>query len=436
MAMCAPERLTFAELDQRVDAACSAMLVNTSIQVGQRVGLRAPNGVGFVVAVHALMRLGAVLVPISTRLSAAEVDWMLADAEVAHVLDEDQLQRLVGAPQATPRMRSFDLDAPHSVIYTSGTTGRPKGAVLTYDNHWSNAVASMLNLGVHANDVWLVCLPLFHVGGLAILLRSVIYGMPVVLHERFDAELVNAAIDHAGVSIVSVVSTMLERMLSARRDRPYPASLRCVLLGGGPAPLPLLERALAAGAPVMQTYGLTETASQVATLSPEDARRKIGSAGKPLFGTHVRIADDGEILVRGPVVSPGYLHHEPNGEWFSTGDLGYVDGEGYLYVHDRREDLIVTGGENVYPAEVEAVLLAHSSVAEAAVFGVPNAEWGQTVAAAIALRGPLNVEELRVFCRARLAGFKVPRRLVVLEALPRNAAGKILRRELRAAFST
>jgi len=436
MALSAPERLTFAELDQRADAACSAMLANTSIQVGQRVGLRAPNGVGYVVAVHALMRLGAVLVPISTRLSAAEVDWLLADAQVAHVLDEDQLQRLVGAPRATPRMRSFDLDAPHSVIYTSGTTGRPKGAVLTYDNHWSNALASMLNLGVQADDVWLACLPLFHVGGLAILLRSVIYGMPVVLHERFDAELVNAAIDHAGVSIVSVVSTMLERMLSARRDRPYPASLRCVLLGGGPAPLPLLERALAAGAPVMQTYGLTETASQVATLSPEDARRKIGSAGKPLFGTQVRIADDGEILVRGPVVSPAYLHHEPRGEWFSTGDLGYVDGEGYLYVHDRREDLIVTGGENVYPAEVEAVLLAHSSVAEAAVFGVPDAEWGQTVAAAIALRGPLNVEELRVFCRARLAGFKVPRRLVVLEALPRNAAGKILRRELRAAFST
>jgi O-succinylbenzoic acid--CoA ligase len=224
---------------------------------------------------------------------------------------------------------------------------------------------------------------------------------------------------------------MLERMLSQRNDRPYPSTLRCVLLGGGPAPLPLLERALAAGAPVVQTYGLTETASQVATLSPQDARRKMGSAGKPLFGAQVCISDDSEILVRGPCVSPGYLHEPPHGEWFPTGDLGYLDGEGYLYVLDRRDDLIVTGGENVYPAEVEAVLLAHPAVAEAAVFAVSDAEWGHGVAAAVVLREPVGVEELQGFCRERLASFKVPKRVHVHEGLPRNASGKVLRRQLR-----
>jgi o-succinylbenzoate---CoA ligase len=321
------------------------------------------------------------------------------------------------------------------VIYTSGTTGRPKGAILTYGNHWWSAIASALNLGLVPSDSWLACLPLFHVGGLSILLRSVIYGITAVVHSRFDAAAVNHAIDHDGVSTVSVVSRMLERMLSERGDRPFPSTLRCVLLGGGPAPLPLLERALVAGAPVVQTYGLTETASQVATLSPEDAVRKVGSAGKPLMGTQVQIGPDGEIWVRGPTVSPGYLHEPPRADaWLRTGDLGYLDDEGYLSVLDRRDDLIVSGGENVYPAEVEAALLAHPAVEEAGVYGVPDAEWGARVAAAVVLRSGwvLSADEVSAFCGERLAGYKVPREVEFRAALPRNAAGKLVRRELRA----
>ncbi len=425
--------LTFKDLDQRVDAAAAA-LASRGISRGQHIGLRAPNSLGFVVAVHALMRLGAVLVPVNTRLTAREVGALLNDAGARVLLQEDDLTELLRAPASGAATREFDLDEPHSIIYTSGTTGRAKGAILTYDNHYSNAVASMLNLGVHAEDIWLACLPLFHVGGLAILLRSVIYGMPIVLHERFEPAEVNAAIDNDGVSIISVVSTMLERMLTERADVPYPSTLRCVLLGGGPAPLPLLERALAIGVPVVQTYGMTETASQVATLAPEDAVRKVGSAGKALFGTQVRVAEDGEILVRGPIVSPGYLHQAAHGDWLHTGDLGRLDEDGFLYVLDRREDLIVSGGENVYPAEVEAVLLSHPSVTEAAVFGLPDTEWGQTVNAAIVLRSTLEVGELVAHCRDHLAAFKVPKHVHVLEALPRNAAGKVLRRQLRNQF--
>ena len=436
-----PERLalladgvtwSFAELDHRVDAAV-AILREHGVAHGQHVGILAPNGPGFVLTVHALMRIGAVLVPINTRLTQAEIDWQSSDSELSTLLDESVLCRLIEAEPAPPTDRQFDLAQPHSIIYTSGTTGRPKGAILTYGNHWWSAVSSALNLGLNKDDRWLACLPLFHVGGLSILLRSVIYGMTAVVYSRFDAAAVNKAIDVDGVTIVSVVSTMLDRILTERGGRPFPPTLRCVLLGGGPAPLPLLERAHRAGAPVVQTYGLTETASQVVTLAPEDALKKLGSAGKPLFGAQIRIEPDGEIAVHGPTVSPGYLHLPPRAGWLKTGDLGYLDDEGYLYVLDRRDDLIISGGENVYPAEVEAALLAHPAIEEAGVFGEADAEWGSRVAAAVTLQPgcTATAEELMAFCRQRLASYKIPRRIEFRDALPRNAAGKLLRRELR-----
>ena len=425
-------RWTFAELDRRVDAA-AVVLRDRGVCAGQRIGLLAPNSAAYVVAVHALMRLGAVLVPLNTRLTAAEIDWQRRDAELHHVLDAAALDRLLEHRSQERIEREFDFDQWHSIIYTSGTTGRPKGAILTYANHWWSAVASALNLGLLPDDRWLACLPMFHVGGLSILLRSVICGTTIVVHDRFDAALANRAIGEHGVTIVSAVGAMLDRMLLERGERPYPRTLRCILLGGGPAPLPLLERAIRAGAPVVQTYGLTETASQVVTLAPEDAVTKLGSAGKPLMGSQVRIAADGEILVRGPTVSPGYLHQPPHDAWLHTGDLGYLDGDGYLYVLDRRDDLIISGGENIYPAEVEAVLVAHPAVREAGVIGLPDAEWGQTVGAVVALEpgSAATAAELIAFCRQRLAGYKVPRRIEFRQQLPRNAGGKLLRRHLQ-----
>jgi O-succinylbenzoic acid--CoA ligase len=225
---------------------------------------------------------------------------------------------------------------------------------------------------------------------------------------------------------------MLDRMLTERGERSYPTTLRCVLLGGGPAPLSLLERAIRVGAPVVQTYGLTETASQLTTLAPEDAIRKLGSAGKPLMGAQIRIEPDGEIWARGPSVSPGYLNHPPREGWLETGDLGYLDDDGYLYVLDRRDDLIISGGENVYPAEVEAALLAHPAVADAGVFGVADGEWGRSVCAAVVLKpsSSASAQELIAFCRDRLASFKIPRRVEFRGGLSRNAAGKLMRRDL------
>ena len=466
-----PERLTFSELDAAVDTTCAALAsqrikTDAGSDVGRpMIALLAGNSGAFVRAVHAVARLGAVLLPLNVRLSAVELVWQVRDsgasliiADAAHMnlakglgvpaVPLEDVTRREAAPARFQDVDRFDLASPMSVVYTSGTTGRPKGAVLSYGNHLWSAVGSALNLGLRDDDRWLATLPLFHVGGLAILLRSVIYGMAAVVHPTFDAEQANRAIDEDGVTIASVVANMLQRMLDQRDERAYPASFRCMLLGGGPAPRPLLEACAARGVPVVQTYGLTEASSQVTTLSPEDALRRLGSAGKPLFGTELRIVEGnairppgqpGEILVRGPTVTPGYLNRPDETAralrdgWLHTGDLGYVDAEGYLYVLDRRDDLIVSGGENVYPAEIEATLHAHPAVLEAGVVGAPDERWGRVPQAVVVLRpgAAATAVELIEFCRARLAGYKTPREVKFATRLPRNASGKLLRGALR-----
>lgn len=472
------ERSTFAQLDTWVTLT-ARRLAALGINSDSRVATLLPNSARVVEIVHALRRLGAVLVPLNTRLTAAELAWQIGDVGARLLVVDDRTASLaneiraelpdltvvtVGVlPGNTTRLAEIspaepvpggprewiDLDAVMAIIYTSGTTGRPKGAMLSYGNFWWSALGSALNLGSHADDRWLACMPLFHVGGLSILTRSAIYGITAIVHESFDPAAVNQAIDEERVTIVSVVSTMLRRMLAERGERPYPPWLRCVLLGGGPAPRPLLESCAARDIPVVQTYGLSETCSQVATLAPEDALPKLGSAGKPLYPNEIRIDVDGraatsdepgEILVRGPIVTAGYINRPEEtaralaGGWLHTGDIGRLDADGYLYILDRRSDLIVSGGENVYPAEVEAALLAHPAVEEAGVIGLPHPDWGQTVVAVVRLTEGATVseDELRAFCRERLAGYKVPSQVrFTMEALPRNAGGKLLRRVLR-----
>ncbi|MBL8046444.1 MAG: AMP-binding protein, partial [Anaerolineales bacterium] len=300
-------RWTFRELNERVSGA-AVWLQTLGVQSGERVAVLARNSANYVVLVHAISRAGAVLVPLNTRLTPAELAWQINHLSVKLLLTDDAHTQTADAlAQPTPlrveslsqdfthhvsrftfHATSFSLDSIHSILFTSGTTGQPKGAQLTFGNHWWSAVGSALNLGLHADDVWLACLPLFHVGGLSILLRGVIYGIPVVVHESFDAVAVNAAIAAERVTIISVVSAMLQRMLEVGFGA-QPTSLRCILLGGGPAPRPLLEACAERGLPVVQTYGLTEAASQVATLAPEDALRKLGSAGKPLMPTELKI---------------------------------------------------------------------------------------------------------------------------------------------------
>lgn len=282
-------------------------------------------------------------------------------------------------------------------------------------------------------------MPLFHVGGLSILVRSVIGGVPATVHEKFDPVRVSQAIDE-GATLISLVPTMLQRLLD-ERTRPFPSSLRTVLLGGGPAPRALLDRAIHAGVPIAPTYGLTESSSQAVTLLPSETPDHLGTAGRPLFFTELRTSgaegEPGEILLRGPTVFQGYWENPAatadalRDGWLHTGDMGIIDQDGYLTVLDRRHDLIISGGENVYPAEVESVLMEHPAVSEAGVFGVEDPDWGEVPAAVIVPKGPApSAEDLSSFLRARLAPYKVPRFFHVVDELPRNAAGKLMRHRL------
>ena len=450
------ERLSYAALERRVQRA-AAGFAEAGVRPGDRVAILSWNSTAFVEAIHAVPRLGATLVPLNARLSASELAWQLRDADVRLLVAQDTLmpaaveaaeQAAIAAPMALPLageahlkgLTSHPGEAVHSILYTSGTTGRPKGAMLTYSNFWASAVGSAFNLGALPNDRWLACMPLFHVGGLSIVLRAAIYGSCVVLHEGFYEHAVVRDLRSGGVTIVSLVATMLQRLLDAD-DFQSPESLRVVLLGGGPVPLPLLHRAFARGFPVVQTYGLTEAASQVATLAPADAIAHAGSAGQPLLTTRLRVdasaGEPGEILVSGDTVTPGYFRRAEataaaiRDGWLHTGDIGRIDSEGFLYVLDRRDDLIVSGGENVYPAEVEAALLSHPGVAGCAVVGLPDTTWGQVVTAAVVPRGTVSEAALREWLVGKIAAYKLPRRFVFLSELPTTASGKVQRHAVR-----
>jgi O-succinylbenzoic acid--CoA ligase len=412
---------TYAELAGGA-ARTARRLAALGVGESDRVATTLPPGVAFAELLHALPLLAASLVPLNTRLTQAERRWQLEDSRARLCVVEP----LAGDEADVEFRTEVDPDSEHSVIYTSGTTGRPTAVSLTHRNHTASAIASAWNLGVHPDDRWLGVLPLFHVGGLAVLLRSALYGTAAVLHESFDVERAKTAFENGEVTLASLVPTMLRRLVDAGLES-APA-LRAVLLGGGPVPRDLLEWSAAYDFPALQTYGMTQTSSQIATLAAAEAVTRTGSAGRPLLGVELSISREGEILVRGPMVSPGAL--DPATGWLHTGDRGRLDDDGYLWVEGRLRDVIVTGGENVACAEVERVLEEHPAVIEAAVVGLPDAEWGEAVTAFVVLDGG-DADDLIAHCRERLAGYKVPRAIHPIDALPRNAAGKLLRRELR-----
>jgi O-succinylbenzoic acid--CoA ligase len=377
-----------------------------------------------VVLVHALMKLGAVLLPLSPRLSDEERAAVIGAEEPA--MDLDDAGELTQTEADLPLLGEHDMDELACRVMTSGSTGAPDPVGLTYGNFLWSAVASAFNIGVEPEDRWLCCLPLSHISGLGIVMRSVIYGTTAVVQDGFEVDRVAAALEGDEITVVSLVATMLTRLLEAGADLSGP---RAILIGGGPVPEDPLEEAIARGATVVQTYGLTEACSQVTTLAPADAQRKLGSAGRPLLTTHLRI-QDGEILVQGPTVAPGRADADG---WLHTGDLGRIDEEGFLYVDDRMDDLIVSGGENVVPAEVEKVLLRHPEVADAAVVAREDPEWQQAVTAIVVLTdgSAATPDDLRRHCAESLAGFKVPKRVELAAALPRTPSGKLMRRALR-----
>jgi o-succinylbenzoate---CoA ligase len=418
-------------------------LAKQGVQPGERVAIALPAGLDFVRALHACLLLGTVAVPVDLRLGAAEqmsvtagaaaiVDQPLPTGDGGLALGAASLRALnatsAWGPDAAGTISRHDLDATAVIIHTSGTTSEPKPIELTYGNFLWSALGSAVALGLDPRERWLCALPLSHVGGLSILIRSAIYGTTAVVHERFETERALAALHDDGITLVSVVATTLTRLLDAGLERP--AALRCALTGGGPVPAALLERARATGVPVSQTYGLTESCSQVTTTPLAAIDANSVNAGTPLFCTHLRISADGEILVAGPTIAPG--SRDADG-WLATGDLGELDDQGRLRVTGRKADTIISGGENVAPTEVEAALEAHPGVLEAAVVGRVDPQWGEAVAAIVVARAgaALDEETLRLHCAERLASYKVPKRIALVAGpLPRTRSGKLLRREL------
>jgi O-succinylbenzoic acid--CoA ligase len=399
-------------------------LAERGVAPGARVAIALPPGLAFAQALHACLLLGAVAVPVDLRLSAPERE--LVAAGCALVLDAPLGERSTSAASSES---GHDLASVAVVIHTSGTTAAPRPVELTYGNFLWSALGSAVALGLDPRERWLCALPLSHVGGLSILVRSAIYATTAVVHERFETVRVLAALREQRITLVSLVATTLARLLDAGLE--HPPALRCALTGGGPVPPALLARAAAAGVPVSQTYGLTESCSQVTTTplaAIGDAQS--GWAGTPLFCTRLSIGADAEIMVAGPTVAPGSLDRDG---WLHTGDLGRLDENGRLRVTGRASDTIVSGGENVAPTEVEAVLEAHPDVLEAAVVGRLDPQWGEAVTAIVVGREGVELAEepLRAHCAARLAPYKVPKQIVLaIEPLPRTRSGKLLRREL------
>lgn len=424
-------------------------LRDRGVRAGDRLAVVAANHPATVALLHAAARERVLLALLNARLAAPELARLLARlgaplllasrALLDRVPDAEPLEDAdAGAAEPLPGEATWDEEAPHTVLFTSGTEGEPKGVVLSAGAHLASARASNALLGFEAGGAWLGTLPLFHVGGLSVAVRCALAGAELRLHERFAPE--GAAAELAsGATHASLVAATLAQVLDARRPVRF-AGVRAVLIGGGPVPAALLARARERGLPVLQTYGLTEAASQVCTERPGEADG--ATAGPPLPGTSVRIADDrgnelppgeaGIIEVRGPTLLAGYLEGaalrpRPPG-WLRTGDLGTLDARGRLAVHARRSDLIVSGGENVYPAEVEAALLLHPAVAEAAVVPEADPRWGQVPRAAVVMRAEASDADLLEHCRRLLAPFKLPRAFTRLEALPRLPAGKVDRR--------
>jgi fatty-acyl-CoA synthase len=481
---------TYAEMMERIECVAT-VLREGGVRHGDRVAFLGFNHPSFFLTMFASSRLGAIFVPLNFRLTGPELSFIINDAGV-HTIVADPTHRSVidGISHELPCHRflateaavgdlqgpwlsldalaaeagrlanaePLDPDEVALIMYTSGTTGRPKGAMLTHANIWWNNSIALLLADILETDVSLVVAPLFHIGGLNVTTLQVwMKGGENVLHRSFDPAAFLRDIATYGVTITFAVPAML---LFVSQHPEFAAAdlttVRSIVCGGAPVPEAIIKLYLGRGIQINQGYGLTETAPCATFLTPEHSLARLGSAGRAPMFIDLKLVDaegatvaeplaKGEICVRGPNVMKGYWNRpeataqaiDPEG-WFHTGDVGYFDEDGFLFVADRIKDMVITGGENVYPAEVESVLYEHPAVAEVAVIGLPDERWGEAVTAVAVLKpeSELSLQQLRDFASESLAGYKLPSRLKLVAALPRNPAGKVLKFELRERFTS
>lgn len=480
------ERLTFGEIDRRTERLAAAF-AKAGIGKGDRIATLLRNSAETIEIYYAAAKRGAILCNLNLRLSPPELAYILEDSEpklliagddflglMDEIAAETALPEVWQAPDGTrdhlPRLderrdaatvdragpdeRDGDPqpDDPLLLVYTSGTTGRPKGAVLTHSGMFWTSATVAFSLDYRYRDMSLIPVPMFHVGGMSFVTCFVHTGATAVVPPMWEPGAILETIERERVNHFFAVAAMLRSLLDHPEfEKADLSSIRWIMAGGAPVPPALIERFDTLGIPVQQTYGSTETAGPATFVDLAHVVAKAGSAGLPFFHTEVRIADGdggraapdavGEIEIRAPHLISGYWRNEAATEeafrdgWLQTGDLGFMDAEGYLFIVDRKKDVIISGGENIYPSEVEAVLEKHPGVAEVAVVALPDERWGEVPCAVVApadAGAPPSLDDLLDFSAGQLARYKLPKRLVVTpEPLPRNATGKLLKHVIR-----
>ncbi len=469
---------TYAELNALGNRLARALASAYGLDAGDRIAVLAENTAEHVLLFVAAQKAGFVLVPLNFRLAQPELQYLVDDADPAilfvaedyadsakalsvdaHLLPLGDVHALIDTvpADATPLEANLGLDDPLMILYTSGTTGRPKGAIISHGMVFWNAVNTELRLDLTSQDRSFNAAPFYHTGGWNVLLTPFLHhGATTFLFDGFGPEAVLRLCDDEALTILWGVPTMLKMMAEhSAFDDVTLETVRYAVVGGEAMPEPLIRTWQEKGVPIRQGFGMTEVGVNCFSLPERDALHKIGSIGFPNFyidtrvvdedGAEVEVDEPGELLMRGPVVTPGYwCDPEATADaidddgWFHTGDIVRVDDEGYFYVVGRKKEMFISGGENVYPAEVEAAIHRHDAVAEAAVIGVEDDQWGEVGAAFVALHEghTLTDDELIAHCRSQLAKYKVPKHVRVLDELPKGHSGKIQKTALRERFDT
>lgn len=461
--------LTYKEIDTAANALAQHLRERYQMAMGDRVAIIAENHLAQVILFAVAQKTGIILVPINFRLAPKEMEALLTDSQCQLAYTDG----CVDLKDLTTKTEFVDLasvynftekeaplafepqlteDAPVFILYTSGTTGLPKGILYTHKMLFWNSINTTQSLLINNDTITLNCMPLFHTGGWNVLLTPVLHrGGTVIMFKKFDALAVLNCIVEERLDLFMAVPTMLKMMAELPEfTRADISCLHYIVVGGESMPLNLIETFHRKNVPIRQGYGLTEAGPNLTSLHQDDAHRKQGSIGKPNFYVDVKILGEdgneapthtpGEILIGGPMVMPGYWMNPETtqaakmGQWLRTGDIGRMDSEGFIYIMDRKKNMYISGGENVYPAEVERALLQHPNIREAVVIAVPHKKWGECGVAFLVAEPEPDKEELKSFCKTHLAKFKIPSEFYFLESIPKNETGKLDRKRVKSDF--